>query len=91
MVNDGLKTHWSDAAKNKVLKENIKIRVGLIETFLVIPWCEIFCNELAYHLKRMIREEKIFKIPKDLPMTIAAQKSFPELGTQTMDIGSLNM
>ena len=95
-VDKELKKLKSKSAKLWALKENIRIRViGLGWNEFSHPWSkngiEYSPNELAEHLKKIIKAEKRRVIPRGPPTLVPQRKNLPSLGEQTMDVKTMNV
>ena len=81
----------SKSAKITALKENIRIRVlGLGWEDLATPWSingkDLTSDELAKHLKSIIKEQRKRSIPSKPPIPLPERKNLPILGTKTLDL-----
>jgi hypothetical protein len=81
----------SESAKMEALKENIRMRViGLGWKQFAITWsykrAKQSVNELAAHLKMIIREEKKLTPPKDPALVMPKHLDLPILGTATRQL-----
>ena len=81
----------SKSAKITALKENIRIRVlGLGWEDLATPWSingkDLTSDELAKHLKSIIKEQRKRSIPSKPPIPLPERKDLPILGTKTLDL-----
>ena len=81
----------SDSAKLEALKENIRMRViGLGWKQFAITWsskgAKRSVDELATHLKMIIREEKRLTPPKDPALKMPKRPELPILGTASRQL-----
>jgi hypothetical protein len=81
----------SETAKMEALKENIRMRViGLGWKQFGITWSykgeKQLVNELAAHLKMILREEKKLTPPKDPALIMPKRLELPTLGTATKQL-----
>jgi hypothetical protein len=81
----------SETAKMEALKENIRMRViGLGWKQFGITWsykgAKRSVNELAAHLKMILREEKKLTPPKDPALIMPKRLELPTLGTATKQL-----
>ncbi len=94
-VNRGLRKLTSKSAKLEAVKENIRMRVvGLGWDDCRTAWSkngkEYTPDELAQHLKNIIRDTRNRKIPKNAPVVLPMRKELPVLGTQTSDVVAID-
>ena len=81
----------SGSAKMEALKENIRMRViGLGWKQFTITWsykgAKRLVNELAAHLKMIIREERKLTPPKDPALVMLKRLELPTLGNATKQL-----
>ncbi len=81
----------SESAKLEALKENIRIRVvGLGWKQFAITWsykgAKGSVEELATHLRMIVREEKKLTPPKDPALEMPKRLELPILGTATQQL-----
>ena len=95
-VNREMKKLKSVSAKLSALKENIRIRVlGFGWSHFAHPWSKngiVYSpDELALHLKTIIKAEKKCTIPNRPPVSLPHRMNLPQLGTQTSDVKELDV
>jgi len=74
------------SAKLEALKENIRMRIiGLGWKQFAITWSQLV-DELATHLKMIIREEKRLTPPKDPALEMPKRPELPILGTASQQL-----
>ena len=83
----------SDSAKLEALKENIRMClsvIGLGWKQFAITWsskgAKLSVDELATHLKMIIREEKRLTLPKDPALEMPKHPELPILGTASQQL-----
>ena len=90
-----LKKLTSESMRYSALKENITIRVkGLSWEWCRHAWSKdgrkYSVQELALHLRWIIREEKKHDIPPGPSINVPTRTHLPILGTQTCDVAALD-